>query len=71
MVKQFVRGIKSAFKGSSKVTRPVLFKIGAGIMRMGSNVNSFYGMPNRRATHKKKHTSSKRIKIGGKWYKRE
>jgi hypothetical protein len=71
MVKQFVRGIKSAFKGSSKVTKPVLFNIGEGIMRACSNVNSFYGMPMRRATHKKKHTTSKRIKVGGRWYKRE
>jgi len=70
MVKQFVRGIKSAFKGSSKVTRPVLFNIGEGIMRMGSNVNSFYGMPTARRT-RKSHRTRNRIKIGGKWYKRE
>ena len=69
--KGFFAGMKSAFSGSGNQMRSMGFGIGQGIMRMGSNVHSYYGQPLGRIRHKKKHKSAKRIKIGGRWYKRE
>jgi hypothetical protein len=67
IMQSFMKGFKKSFKGGSKPLHHGVMGISEGIMRMGSNVHSFYGQPLRTA-HKKRHKTKNRVKVGGSWY---